>query len=299
MLEKLLKKDTESLHSLLKEAQEKQNYTAIAKRYLQLGKAYKKEGRILKALYYLNRFDNLVGGDDRLYRKFRKKDDKAMEQIIDLEMKLESELYQQEIQKQVVAKAEALNTSQQMQWILLTMSRFCTLFHRISTLDGFETFGRLDEMITYFSEGFYRELDQEEEWELREYEDKIEEVFDSLDMSDYTKKVDIPNQESFVPADLESGEGTYFFTMAYADLQSFLFEELDQDNVEMEFVACGILADYYYRTCDIEDDKDIKEERKVQEEVERIFSDYAFIQENPDREKFLERVEQYKKIMLI
>ena len=87
--------------------------------------------------------------------------------------------------------------------------------------------------------------------------------------------------------------------MAYDALQSFLLEELDEDDIEMEFVACGILSDYYYRICDIEDEKDVKEEKKVQEEVERIFSDYAFIQEKPDKEQFQERVEQYKKIMLI
>lgn len=299
MFDKILKKDTETLLSLLKEVQIKQDYTEIAKCYLQLGTAYKKEGRMRKALYYLNRFDNLVGGDNSLYEKFQEDNDKVMHQITDLEMELESEPYAQEIQEQVVAKAETLDISQKMQWMLLTMSRFCTLFQRISTLDGFEEFGRLDEMITYFSKGFYEELDEEEEWELSEYWDKIDEVFDSLRMSDYTKKVDMPNQESFVPADLESGEGTYFFTMAYDALQSFLLEELDEDDIEMEFVTCGILSDYYYRTCDIEDEKDVKEERKVQEEVERIFSDYAFIQEKPDKEQFQERVEQYKKIMLI
>lgn len=63
--------DTETLLSLLKEIQIKQDYTEIAKCYLQLGAAYKKEGRMRKALYYLNRFDNLVGGDNSLYEKFQ------------------------------------------------------------------------------------------------------------------------------------------------------------------------------------------------------------------------------------
>lgn len=296
---RIQKKDVKTLLALLEDAQVRQNYMDVAKCYLQLGETYKKEGKRIKALYYLNRFDNLVGGYDRLYNTFEKEDDKVMEWITELEMDLESDLYEQEIQEQVVEKAEELNLLQKMQWLLLTMSRFCTLFQHVSDLSGFEEFGRLEEMVTYLYKGFYEELDEEEEWELDEFGDMLNEMFDSLVMSDHTKKVDIPGKESFVPADLESGEGTHFFSMAYEALQGFIFDQIVESEVEMEFAACGILADYYYRTCEIDDNKDIKEKQNVQEEVERIFSDYAFVQENPDKEKLWERIEMYKKIILV
>lgn len=291
---KMFKQDLEKLLVLLEHAQAEKKFKKVAKYYLKIGKAYKKQGKVSKAIYYLNRFDNLVGGDNGLYAKFEKQDDKAMGWIAELEV--EQEPYEKTIQEQVLEKSEDLNALQKMQWMLLTMSRFCVLFQHISNLPDFEGLGKLNEMVTYFTEGLYGEVDEDKEWEISDYGDYIDEIFDSSLMSDYTQKVEIQNQESFVPADLESGDvGTFYFTMAFGALQSFIFDELDEEDIDMEFVACGILADYYYRTSDV----DIKDERKIQEETERIFSDYDFVKEEPSKEKFLERIGKYKKIMLI
>lgn len=79
----------------------------------------------------------------------------------------------------------------------------------------------------------------------------------------------------------------------------FIFDQVDEEEVGMEFAACGILADYYYRTCDIDDKKDIRENPKVQEEVERIFSDYDFVLGNLDKKAMWERMEIYRNIMLL
>ena len=81
--------------------------------------------------------------------------------------------------------------------------------------------------------------------------------------------------------------------------KKYIFDQLDETEVEMEFAACGILADYYYRTCEIEDAKDIREQQSVQKEVGRIFSDLAFVKENPDKEKLWHRIENYKSITLL
>lgn len=290
----MFKKNVEKLLVSLEQAQNEKNSKKVAKYYLKIGKAYKKQGKVSKAIYYLNRFDNLVGGDNGLYAKFEKQDDKVMGWIAELEV--EQEPYEKTIQEQVLEKSEDLNVLQKMQWMLLTMSRFCVLFQHISNLPDFEGFGKLDKMVDHFAKGLYGELDEDKEWEISDYGDYMDEVFDSSLMSDYTQKVEIPNQESFVLADLESGDvGTFYFTTAFDALQSFIFDELDEEDLDMEFVACGILADYYYRTCDV----DIKDERKIQEETERIFSDYDFVKEEPDMERFQERIEKYKKIMLI
>lgn len=279
----MFKQDLEKLLVLLEQAQAEKKFKKVAKYYLKIGKAYKKQGKVLKAIYYLNRSSCLYGKLKQHYEV-----DNWVE-----ELENEQEPYEKKIQRQVVEKSSDLNTLQKMQWMLLTMSRFCVLFQHISNLPDFEGFGKLDNMIDYFARGLYGKPDGDKEYEIYDYGEYINEVFLSWVLYDYTKKVDIPNQEAFLPVDLESVE--FYFTMAFGALQSFIFDELDEEDLDMEFVACGILADYYYRTCDV----DIKDERKIQEETERIFSDYDFVKEEPDKEKFLERIGKYKKIMLI
>lgn len=269
----------------------------MAKYYLQIGKDYKKKGMAAKAVYYLNRFDNLVGGDDSLYDKFSKKDHQASEWIEELEE--ENMPYEKTIQEQVVEKAEDLNTLQKLQWLLLTMSRFCRLFSQIAVLPEFEAFGELDKIVSYFVSGLYGEIDEDAkediEEEILDFDDRTDDVFDSILMSDYTKKVELPNQESFVPADLEGGEGTFLFDAAVHVLKCFISDEVGEDEIVMEYAACGLLTDYYYRTSDT----DVKNEPKIKEETERIFSDYEFVKGEPDAESFRKRVEEYKKIMLV
>ena len=307
----MFKNSMDKLMKALTDAQEKQDYENVAKYYLELGKVYKKNGNLSKAIYYLNRFDNLVGGDNDLYEIYEKQDEKAMQWIEELEA--EQEPYEKMIQAQVVEKSECLNHLQKIQWMLLTMSRFCTIFQRISVLLDFEGFEKLTEMVDYFSKGIYGNLNEEDADEiadaLDEYADSIEDVFDSITMSDYTQKIALSNQPDFAPADLESGDtGTYYFAMAFSALQSFIFDtqgqlreyavssaaELDHP-VEMEFAACGILADYYYRTSYVE----LKDVPKIQEETTRIFSDYDFVKSDPDYDAFQKRVDAYKNIMLI
>lgn len=290
-------KSTDGLLDALQAAQEKQDYESVAKYYLQLGKDYKKKDMTAKALYYLNRFDNLVGGMDSLYDKFAKKDDQACEWIEELEE--EHTPYEKTIQEQVVEKAEELNTLQKLQWLLLTMSRYCRLFTYISLLPEFEAFGELDKIVSYFTDGLYGALEEgtkeDIEEEILDFDDGTDEVFDSILMSDYTKKVEIPDQERFVPADLEGGDGTFFFGAAVHALSQFIFDEAEENDIQMEFAACGLMTDYYYRTIDT----DVKDEPKIKEETARIFSDYEFVKSNPDAASFRNRIAEYKKIMLI
>lgn len=114
-------------------------------------------------------------------------------------------------------KAEDLNTPQKLQWLLLTMSRFCRLF-------------------TY----------------------------------------------------------TFFGAAVYV-LSHFIFDEVDEDDIKMEFAACGLMTDYYYRTSDT----DVADEPKIKEETARIFSDYEFVKSNPDAASFRNRIAEYKQIMLV
>ena len=293
------KKDTKQLLAALKKAQQNRDFETVAKSYLKVGKTYKKEGKQIKAIYYLGRFDNLVGGNDKLYSKFARKDEKAMEWIDELEGSLGTERLEPQLQKQVAEQAMELDYLQKMQWLLLTMARFCRLFREISVLREFEIFGKLDEIILLLEKGLYEELDEQEQWKIEYFEESLEEIFDSLCMNDCTKKIVISGKESFVPGDLESGEGTYLFHMSLCALKDFVWDGVEDEEIEMEFAACGILADYYYRTCEIKDDEDIRVYPEVQREIERIFSDFAFVQEHPDKEKLRERIETYRKLMIL
>lgn len=294
-----MQKSTDEMLALLEQVQTKQDYHKIASYYFELGKLYKEKGITTKALYYLGRFDNLVSGDDDLYDNFEKEDEQAMDWIE--EIQTEQMPYELTIQQQVMEMSEDLTILQKMQWLLLSMARFCTLFEELSQLSGYDFYGyeKLSEMVDYFSEGLYGELSEDAEEALDDFYSTIEDVFDSSVMNDYNLKLQIPNQESFVPADLESGDvGTFYFTMAYDLLQAYIFdEEVDEEDLQegIRFTACGILADYYYRTSET----DIKGEPKIQEETKRIFGDYDFVKGNPDKESLIKRIEKYKKIMLV
>lgn len=118
-------------------------------------KRYKEDRKIAKAIYYLNRFDNLVSGSDDLYETFENEDGWAMERLF------------------------------------LTMSRFCTLVQHISTLPDFAGFEKLAEIIDYFSKGLYGELDADGaddiEEELEHCDALLDDAFDSRLMCDYTQ----------------------------------------------------------------------------------------------------------------
>lgn len=293
----MITKNTDGLLDALKTAQEKQDYESVAKYYLQIGKEYKKKGMTAKALYYLNRFDNLAGGIDSLYDKFAKKDHQACEWIEELE---EAHMpYEKTIREQVLEKAEDLTMLQKLQWLLLTMSRFCRLFTYTSLLPEFEAFGELEKIVSYFINGLYGELEEgakeDIEEEILDFDDGTDEVFASILMSDYTKKVELPDRESFVPVDLEGGDGTFFFGAAVHALSQFIFDEAEEDDIQMEFATCGLLTDYYYRTSDT----DVADEPKIKEETARIFADYEFVKNTPDAASFKNRVAEYKKIMLV
>ena len=165
------KKDTKQLLAALEKAQQNRDFETVAKSYLKVGKTYKKEGKQIKAIYYLGRFDNLVGGNDKLYSKFARKDEKAMEWIDELEGSLVTERLEPQLQKQVAEQAMELDYLQKMQWLLLTMARFCRLFREISVLREFEIFGKLDEIILLLEKGLYEELDEQEQWKIEYFEE--------------------------------------------------------------------------------------------------------------------------------
>lgn len=125
-----MKQSIEELLDLLERAQQEQDYESVAEYYLKLGKEFKRKGRTAKAIYYLNRFDNLVGGEDGLYDKFKEEDGQVMGLIEDMEA--EQEPYEKTIQRKATEKSADLDTLQKMQWLVLTMSRFCKLFQLIS-----------------------------------------------------------------------------------------------------------------------------------------------------------------------
>lgn len=247
-----------------------------------------------KAVYYLSRFDHLVGGYDDLYDIYAEQDRRVMKWLDEQEETHPS--YEKQIQEQVVEKAAGLDDIQKLQWMLLTMARFCELFRRISALPGFEEVDRLGEVVDYFCRGLCEKLGEDVEKELDEYNEMLSDIFDSELMRDYTNRVALPGQESFVPADLEGGDvGTYFLLFACDVLQEYGTEREVTDDIDIEFAACGILADYYYRTTDAE----VSGLPKVQEETTRIFADYDFVKGKPDRESLAARIEGYKKIMLV
>ena len=66
-------------------------------------------------------------------------------------------------------------------------------------------------------------------------------------------------------------------------------------NAEVDFIACTILGDYYLRT----QDGNLRDNPKVQEELARIWSDAEFVDNEPEIDEVIERIQAYRKLDLL
>lgn len=101
----------------------------------------------------MERFDSLVGGDDKLYGKFMRKDDKAMDWIIDLQYEHPS--ITEHIRKEVEEKAATLNMLQNAQWNLLTLARCAVLFRKFSKFPSFYVLAHYETVLNMLVKRIY------------------------------------------------------------------------------------------------------------------------------------------------
>ena len=275
----------------LEAAQKKGNFKKVAKQYFKIGKTYKKQGNLEKAIYYLERFDSLVGGDDDLYEKYAKKDDLATQWTCELQ--IEHPPITELIRKEVDEKAKTLNILQLAQWNLLTLARCTTLFHKFSMFPAFGVLAQYETVLNMLAKGIYGHQEAVDEDFLFSFGDELDDIFNSIDSMNNCHKVNIDGGADFVVTDLESDFGTYNLTMMLDDLSKLVVGD-DMDELSCNFVPNGLFADYYIRTLDTS----IEHNQGIQKEKERIWSDFDFVKNKPTEDAFAERMAAYMKLSL-
>ena len=279
----------------LESAQKKGDFSEIAKYYFEIGKYYREHGNTEKAIYYLERFDNLVSGANELYIPFMKEDDIATEWICDLQ--ISNPPAAEIIRKEVDDKMENLDMIQRAQWNLLTMARCNVLFHKFSKLPAFHVLIEYENILDLLMKGIYGHLEEFDEDALSDFCDELEEFIDSEATIDNRNRVSIDNGADFVVSDLESDEGTLHLAEALEQIGKLAMgEDIDEADggTDENFVPNGLFTDYYIRT----QETSVNDLPQIQQERERIFADYEFIKKHPDEETFASQMALYKKLAL-
>ncbi len=276
----------------LEKAYQEEDAVETATLFWEIGQTYLDAGNDEKALVYINRFNDLVSSDDDLYEQFQEKDDKASQQIAQLQ---EKPSFRKEIQDWVNEKEGELTDLQKMQWNLLTLARMNQLFLKISGIPGFEVFEDFDGMIDMLAEGIYFGLDEEEEDEeiLDDFLLDLDDAIEIPIMISSESRVKIKGDADFEALDLV-GDSLYLnLTLALYGIVNTL-EDDEEAEITLNFVPNALHMGYYARTR--ENAMDAIE--ALTEEKDRIMSDYEFIKTNPEHEEFVQHINTYKDLFL-
>lgn len=281
----------EDLLAALTKAQESANYIQIAELYYAIGEKYLKEGAEEKAFVYINRFDNLTGSDDALCKKFEKKEEQASDWIGMLE---EKPFYAKRMQDKIEELSETLNLRQKMQWNLLTLARFCTLFQKFSNFSGFEVLRQYENIIDILTESMFFDLRTDETQNISDWLVRFYDFSDSKEAADARNQIPVSGRSPFQACDLS---GDLLLVDMFGTLDDLLkrAETNKSEDFDMAIVTAGLLTGYYVRTStgNMQDIPEVKAEQA------RIESDYEFVCMNPSREQFMERMSEHKKVTLV
>lgn len=286
-------KTLEELLASLKEAQRSKNFVSIARLYYEIGSQYYKLDDKLKARLYLNRFDTLTSSQDSIYSKISEKwMDEASEWIDDIDS--DDSLFINEMASRVEELSEDLTGRQKIQWNLLTLARFETLFKRLSTLPGFAVFADYKKVLNIYSQSLYRAIDQSEYETILKFVQDFYPFTDSLALADASNRIPVPGGADFEAYDLIGSETLLNIYTLIDDLTQLTEIRIDSIDVTTDVISNSLLTDYYIRTAK----GDISTLPAIKTEENRIMDDYKFVTGSPDKERFLERFEQYRKLSL-
>lgn len=286
-------KSLEELLTSLKEAQKKKDFLTVCKLYYEIGVRYRNEGNHLKARLYLNRFDTLAGSQDDIYAKINEKWMDTVSEWID-EYDEDDSFYINQMRGHVEELSASLNGRQKIQWNLLTMARFDTLFQRMSTLPGLDFLAKYKKALTIYSQNLYRAIDQSEYEMISDFLKDFYPFTDSLALADTGNRLPMASSAAFECYDLIGGDTLLNIYNLLADLTELTELKRDAYQVRTDVVTNTLLADYYIRT----KDGDIRNLPAVKAEEKRILDDYRFVSGSPDKEQFFERFDSYRKLSL-
>lgn len=286
-------KNMEELLTSLKESQKKKDFVTVCRLYYEIGVRYREEGNHLKARLYLNRFDTLASSQDDIYAKINEKWMDDVSNWID-EYDADDSFYTNQIRDHVEELSASLSGRQKLQWNLLTMARFDTLFKRMSTLPGLEFMTKYKKALTIFAQNLYRPIDQSEYDFISDFLRDFYPFTDSLALADTANRLPIAGGAAFECYDLVGGSTLLCIYELLADLTELTELKRESSQVHTDIVTTTLLADYYVRT----KKGDIRSLPAVKAEESRILDDYRFVSGKPDKEQFFTRFDSYRKISL-
>jgi len=267
-----------------------------ARLYYELGKKYYAEQKFDKARLYLGRFDSVVSSDDALYTQFEKKADEVSDLIGELE---EKPLLVNQLEEWIEKIGEDLAVSQKRRWNLLTMARFEKLFAKFAALPGFEILKNYGRIVDILSETLARPIEQDEAKLIEGFLDNFYEFTDSAAVFDIRSQVPVAAGAPIQAFDLHGGCGLESLYSTVYDLFQIVIGEASEDweepfDMTTDFVAAGLLLDYYART----QDAPVDGLAAVQAEKKRVEADCSFVADYPSDEDFLSRLREYRQMEL-
>lgn len=284
-------KSAEELLKELETVQQNMDVNQMAKLYYAIGEKYLQSGAEEKAFVYINRFDNLVSSNDKLYERFKKKEEQASDWIGMLE---EKDFFAKRARDKVEELSEALNQMQKIQWNLLTLARFNTLLAKFSAFPGFEVLRQYENVIDILTDGMLGGLRKNETKNLFEWLTHFYDFCDSAAANDARNKITVSGRAAFEACDLQDNILLTNLDLILDEMVQ-IAEGTGNGEVSIDFITAGLLTGYYARTSDIS----VEDIPAVKTEWNRILSDYEFVCYNPSYEEFITRMSEYKKISLI
>lgn len=273
--------------------EEKAELTDSAEGCYRKGKEYLRKGDLERARLYLERASTLYSCFDQVFDECEVLMEDCDEQIGALE---EEDLLYNELLEKVQERSEELDNAQNYIWGLLSLCRLQTIFDRLSGCPGCEILGELRRVLDLFDQGLEQELSVEEREYLNDFITRFYDFGDSEAFADLSNQVSTEDGKALQVFDL-NGNTTFTCIHLFLDkcIYAFCGGWEAAEDAEVDLIPCTLIEDYYLRTSE----ENLREIPKIQEEIGRIWSDYEFLETEPDAPAIRERMEGYRTLNLL
>jgi len=294
---KIFGKKEGSPEGQLAECQQKKDWAGVARACYQLGVDAMERGELDRAQLWLSRADTIYSADDRIFKKVGEKlIDDCSERIGQLE---NASLLYNNVPAQVEEVAGELEDVKARIWGLLSMARLVRLGERLAALPGCEVLGKLGWAVDTVLKSFQEPPTEEEFNGLRDMCGALYELGDASAFYDAGNEIEVPGGAPFQVFDLNGMMGAHLEINAYLDahlqMVCALSREEEPPAPETGVIAEALLPDYYVRT----GAGKLEEVPQIKAELERIWSDYRFLETDITWESVAQRVKAYKELDIL
>ncbi len=290
------KKGLEELKEQAAALEKERKWSKLSEAYYLLGKEYQAQGDLERARLYLERACTLYSNFDEIFDACQSFMDDCDERLGALE---EEPLLHNELLEQVEEKAEEFSNEEKYYWGLLSLARFEYVFQRLSAASGCEILGEIEKVFDLLVHSMRQDMTEEEQEYLNDFMGRFYEFDNSEDFVDAGNQVALPCGNNLQVFDLNGNDTVTCLSLFMDKCFSALSQGADWvevgDEAEVDFIPCTLLLDYYLRN----EDKDIRENAKIQAEIARIWSDAEFLDTEPETEEILERLNTYRKLDIL